>query len=523
MKRFSAVLAVSTLVLAHFTALPLVAQDWPMFGQDLTNQANASQTSLTTGNVHRLAPKWVFTTGGDVSARATIVDDVVYFPDWAGNLNALNADNGHVIWSHQLSDYGVAAGTVSRTSPTVVNGIVYIGTQYVATGATGWLMAIDARNGRLIWKTQPDTSNGFPVITSSPSVAFGIVIVGMTSNEEFAAANPYYSCCSARGSIVAVNAYTGTKLWQTFTTPTGYTGAAVWGSNPVVDLWRGTVFVGTGDNYGHPTDPTFLACVAAGGTEAHCLSPNDHVDSILALDMWTGRVKWSSKQVTWEQFGVTDGSDDWNVACAFGGPDCPSSPTGPDYDFGSAPNEITYNTRHGSKTIISTARGAASTTRLIPIAARCSGRRRLVLAPRSAGLSGAPRVTSTSIYVAIGNLYGIPYGAGSAGSFAALNPETGAILWQVADPNGAIDLGPLAVAEGMGYGESMAGSATAPTMLAMDASNGSTLWSYAAGSSVIAGATISGDSVYWGSGYAHLGIPGFTGNNKFYAFSRNGN
>ena len=90
----------------------------------------------------------------------------------------------------------------------------------------------------------------------------------MTSNEEFAAANPYYPCCSARGSIVAVNAYTGTKLWQTFTTPTGYTGAAVWGSNPVVDLWRGTVFVGTGDNYSHPTDPTFLACVAAGGTEA---------------------------------------------------------------------------------------------------------------------------------------------------------------------------------------------------------------------------------------------------------------
>ena len=27
---------------------------------------------------------------------------------------------------------------------------------------------------------------------------------------------------------------------------------------------------------------------------------------------------------------------------------------------------------------------------------------------------------------------------------------------------------------------------------------------------------------YWGSGYAHLGIPGYTGNNKFFAFSKNG-
>jgi polyvinyl alcohol dehydrogenase (cytochrome) len=69
----------------------------------------------------------------------------------------------------------------------------------------------------------------------------------------------------------------------------------------------------------------------------------------------------------------------------------------------------------------------------------------------------------------------------------------------------------------------MAGTAGAPTMFALDASSGHTLWSYPAGSSVIAGATISGDSVYWGSGYAHLGIPGYTGNNKFYAFSRNGN
>jgi polyvinyl alcohol dehydrogenase (cytochrome) len=126
------------------------------------------------------------------------------------------------------------------------------------------------------------------------------------------------------------------------------------------------------------------------------------------------------------------------------------------------------------------------------------------------------------IYVAIANLYGIPYSGGNAGSFAALDPATGAILWQVPDPNGAVDLGPMAVANGVVYADSMAGAATAPTMFALDASTGNTLWSFAAGSSVNAGATISGDSVYWGSGYAHLGIPGYTGNNKFYAFSRNG-
>ena len=500
-----------------------------MFGQDLTNSATASQTSLTTGNVGRLAPKWVFTTGGDVSARATLVNGIVYFPDWAGNLYALNADNGHVVWSHQLSDYGVAAGTVSRTAPTIVNGVLYIGTQYVSPGATGWLMAINARTGSLVWKTQPDTSNSFPVITTSPSVANGKIFVGMTSNEEFAAANPYYSCCSARGSVVALDAASGAKLWQTFTAPAGYSGAAVWGSNPVVDTARNSVFIGTGDNYSHPTDPAFLACIGAGGTEATCLPANDYVDSILSLDMSTGAVKWAKRLMNWSLASppiYTPGSDDWNVACAFGGPNCPANlpatPTGPDFDFGSAPNEITYHGHGGWKTMIGAGQKSGIYYALDPDTGALLWQTQVGPGSSLGGMEWGSASDGSSIYVAIGNLYGIPYAAGSAGSWAALDPATGAIQWQVADPNGAVDLGPLAVGKGIVYTESMAGTAGAPTMFALDASNGRTLWSYAAGSSVIAGATISGDSVYWGSGYAHLGIPGYTGNNKFYAFSRNG-
>ena len=222
--------------------------DWPMFGQDTANTAfNSQEKSISAKKVDNLEPKWMFTTGGDVTARAAVVNDVAYFPDWAGNLYAVRASNGQLIWSHQLSYYGLATGTVSRTSPAVVNGVVYIGTQYVPSGPTGWLLAINAKTGALVWKIQPDTSNPFPVITASPVVAGGVVYVGMTSNEEFAAgSDPSYHCCSASGSVVAVNAATGVKLWQTFTVPEGYSGGAVWGSNPVVDEARRTVFVGTG-------------------------------------------------------------------------------------------------------------------------------------------------------------------------------------------------------------------------------------------------------------------------------------
>jgi polyvinyl alcohol dehydrogenase (cytochrome) len=503
--------------------------DWPMFGQNTANTAsNSLETSISAKNVNKLEAKWTFTTGGDVTARAAVVDDVAYFPDWAGNLFAVRASNGKLIWSHQLSDYGLPAGTVSRTSPAVVSSVVYVGTQYVPSGPTGWLLAINAKTGALVWKIQPDTSNPFPVITASPVVARGVVYVGMTSNEEYAAGvDPGYKCCSVSGSVVAVNAATGAILWKAFTVPDGYSGGAVWGSNPVVDEVRRTVFVGTGNNYSHPTDPKYLACVAAGKTEANCLSLDNHVDSILALDMSTGAVKWATKLVNWNQsqLGVTNGNDEWNTAC-FITPftNCPTGP-GPDYDFGSAPNELTYQSSTGPKTIIGAGQKSGIYYALDPDTGAVLWATQVGPGSALGGIEWGSATDGARIYVAIANLYGIPYAAGSAGSWAALDPATGAILWQKADPNGAIDLGPVTAANGVVYANSMGGpsSATAPTMFALDAANGDTLWSFAAGSSVNAGATIVNSRVYWGSGYAHLGPTLGTGNNKFYAFSPSGN
>jgi len=480
-----------------------------------------------------------------VSARAAVVNGVAYFPDWGGNIRAVDAKNGKLIWSHQISDYGLAAGTVSRTSPAVANGILYIGTQYVAPAGsapqppTGWLLAIDAARGKLLWKMQPDTSNPFPVITSSPVVALGIVYVGMTSNEEFAAASaaeggPAYPCCSVGGSVVAVDAFFGFKLWETFTVPKGYSGGAVWGSNPVVDLERGTVFVGTGNNYSVP--PDYAACIAAHGTNITCQSPDDHADSILALDMFTGHIRWATKLETWNQQlteGVTNGSDFWNVDCIFVAPgtsNCPnelvsSTPTaGPDYDFGSAPNEITYQTARGPKTIIGAGQKSGIYYALDPDTGALLWQTQVGPGSSLGGMEWGSASDGTRIYVQITNLYGIPYAAGSAGSWAALDPATGAILWQKADPNKGMDLGPMAVTNGVVYAPSMGGasSTTAPTMVALDASTGNTLWSFAAGSSVNAGATIVDGTVYWGSGYAHLGTALGSGNTKFYAFSLDG-
>jgi polyvinyl alcohol dehydrogenase (cytochrome) len=524
-KSFAAVGALfSMLVTVAIHLTPAAAQtpdDWPMFGQNLQNTAAIGANSGK--DVKQLKTKWTFTTGGDVSARAAVVRSVVYFPDWGGNLWAINATTGKQVWGHQLSDYSLTGSFNgiyhSRTSPAVMDGVVYVGTQEGA-----WLLAINATTGELKWKTQLESPahDPFALITASPVVYHGVVYTGVASNQEGAAAFvPGFICCNARGSVVAINAASGAVIWQTYTVPTGYSGGGVWSSNFVVDPGRGTVFVGTGNNYSHPTDPNYLGCISAGGTAAVCSSKDNHVDSILALDMNTGAIKWAHKAATWKQLGVTDGSDDWNVSCAVSPfTNCPSN-AGPDYDFASAPNLITYHGNRGKKTILGAGQKSGIYYALDPDTGAELWHRQVGPGSSLGGMEWGSASDGERVYVAIANFYGIPSPVGSAGSVAALDPETGAILWQVADPNGSISLGPLAVADGVVYASSMASSATAPTMLALNATNGKLLWSFAAGSSVNAGATIVHDVVYWGSGYAHLGIPGFTGNNKFYAFSQN--
>ena len=92
----------------------------------------------------------------------------------------------------------------------------------------------------------------------------GVVYEGVTSLQEFAAANPTFHCCTSRGSVVAVDAFYGTIKWKTYTIPTGYSGGGVWGSSPVVDTFLHLVFMGTGNNLSPPTDPAYLACVGGG-------------------------------------------------------------------------------------------------------------------------------------------------------------------------------------------------------------------------------------------------------------------
>jgi len=510
-------------------ALGASSSSWPSGGHDPSNShSNPAETMINANNAGKLAVKWTTQVHGDVSAIPAVVGGAIYVPDWGsgsgGYLNKLDAATGQVIWSRPISDYDGVTGSVSRAAPVVVANTVYLGDQN-----GGYLFAVNATTGAPIWTTRLDNEpighdHPLAILTSGPLVVNGVIYQGIASAEEGQAADPTYPCCKFRGAIAAVSAATGQILWKTYTIPEngdvpgGYSGGAIWGTTPAYDAASNTLFVTTGNNYTVPQ--SVKDCEAAGGTPGQCLDPNDHIDAILALDASTGAIKWAT--------GV-QGFDDWNVACIPGFPpdNCPSNP-GPDYDFGSGPNLFTIKNPNGVKQLVVGAGQKsgqywaldAATGRILWSAAAGPG-------STLGGIEWGPATDGKRIYVAEENFFGIPYPIPSgptitSGSWAALDPATGKILWQVPDPShnafgGGNALGPVSVANGVLYAPSMSGD-----YYALDAANGKTLWTFHPDGAAVSGASVVNGVVYWGDGYAHLGIPGWKGSTTFFAFSLHG-
>src|SRR5262245_15463359 len=126
--------------------------EWRMGGQNLFNTRHQPAEQLVNPtNVSRLVPKWVFTTGGDVSTTPAVVDGAVYFPDWGGNLFKVETQTGNKVWSRRIQDYTSMPGSLSRVTPAVTEDALYLGTHFGAT-----MLAVRKDTGDLIWKTQLD-------------------------------------------------------------------------------------------------------------------------------------------------------------------------------------------------------------------------------------------------------------------------------------------------------------------------------------------------------------------------------
>jgi outer membrane protein assembly factor BamB len=128
--------------------------------------------------------KWSFETQGRVRSSPVVVNGLVYVGSDDGSVYALDAETGELCW--QLETGGPVV-----SSAAVVDGVVYIGS------TDSYLYAIGALTGDELWSLSRGPEMA---VTSSPAVAYGVVFAGFG--------------VWGSGALSGIDAATGEEVWR---------------------------------------------------------------------------------------------------------------------------------------------------------------------------------------------------------------------------------------------------------------------------------------------------------------------
>ena len=295
--------------------------DWNGWGNGLGNNRfqSASASGLTAASVPRLKLKWAFGFPGGTSSygQPTVVAGRVFVGSDIGYIYSLDAATGCLYWSYRT---GAGVRNAMTVGPIKANGRSRYAVFFGDLKATAY--AIDARTGQEIWKTRVE-ENFATRVTAAPAFYAGRLYVPISAWEGFQARVLDYPCCTAVGSVSALDANTGKVIWKTYTIAErprpshknsrgiqqwAPAGVPVW-NTPTVDLTRHVIYVGTGDASTYPAPATS--------------------DAILALDMKTGKTRWSRQIYRDDSFIVGCGGDGFTDNCP--------KVVGPDWDIPMSP------------------------------------------------------------------------------------------------------------------------------------------------------------------------------------------
>lgn len=282
-------------------------QNWLAHGRTYDEQRFSPLTDINRSNIADLELAWAYETGTKRGLEATpiVVNGIIYTTGSWSKVYAVDAISGKEIWRY---DPKVPGATGRKACCDVVNRGVALwkGKLYLGT-LDGRLIALDAKDGKLLWEVVTVDQSKAYTITGAPRVVRGKVIIG-NGGAEF----------GVRGYFSAYNAETGELEWRFYTVPSA-PGTPV--ENPELllaqttwskdSLWEtglgGTVW----DSFAY--DPELnLLYVGVGNSSQYNRkqrSPgggdNLYLASILAVNPDTGRLVWHYQTTPGEHWDYT--------------------------------------------------------------------------------------------------------------------------------------------------------------------------------------------------------------------------
>jgi PQQ-dependent dehydrogenase (methanol/ethanol family) len=204
-------LAALALAAASALAEPAAGDgDWPMAARDAGNTRFSTLEQITTGNVDRLRVAFTFPLGVERGQEAApiVVGDTMYivtpFPNWLYALD-LRKPDAPLKWKFDPKAdpgaQGVACCDVVNRGAAFADGRVFYNTLDAHT------IAVDAGTGRELWRTKLGEVSRGETVTMAPLVVRDKVLVGNSGGE-----------LGVRGWLTALDAATGRIVWRAWST-----------------------------------------------------------------------------------------------------------------------------------------------------------------------------------------------------------------------------------------------------------------------------------------------------------------
>jgi alcohol dehydrogenase (cytochrome c) len=265
-------------------------QNWLTYSGSYWSQRYSTLDQITPANVRNLKLQWVYQSpvAGNWQTTPIVADGVMYITQRPNDVVALDPLTGRVFWIYRYNpnpDRIVCCGANNR-------GVAILGDTLFMGTLDANLIAIDAKTGRQMWKTEVATTTSGYSITHAPLVIKDKVVIGVGGGEY-----------GIRGFIAAYNADTGKEAWRFYTIPgPGEKGHETWEACPPKsdtfcdpEAWKhggGSIWL-TG-SYDPQLNLTYWGVGNVGPDYAGAQRPGDNLytASIVALDADKGTLTW---------------------------------------------------------------------------------------------------------------------------------------------------------------------------------------------------------------------------------------
>jgi alcohol dehydrogenase (cytochrome c) len=246
--------------------------NWTQINHDIYGTRSSNQTTISKDNVGKLQIKWVLYNQYEIQDPPIIVGQRGYVQDYVGNIIAFDTSNGTKLWN-----------TRPGNGPTM--GLIFDkGIIFASTASDSKIVAINATDGKLIWKSRilGDPLLGYS-IDAAPMVWKDFVIAGSGGS----GLPPGLGM--VKGNITALNRTDGKIIWNIDTTtgdwvspektpPNG--GATAW-SGGSLDPQSDILYVPLGS-----ASPNFNASTR--------LTPNLYSNQVMAVNVTNGKIIWTT-------------------------------------------------------------------------------------------------------------------------------------------------------------------------------------------------------------------------------------